>query len=142
MPVLYDADTKARVIARVNSGETIADVSRSTHITPPTIRSWVRAAGRPALPAETRIDLGVKVTEFLGEALEALKAISRQFQDPEWTATQNARDLGVAAGILADKMVRVLAAIEPVEDEPPGQLPASSYATRNAPPTVPGSTRP
>jgi hypothetical protein len=48
--------------------------------------------------------------------LETLEAQARAFRDPAYLARQPAGELAVLHGVLADKLIRILSAFEPVEE--------------------------
>ncbi len=121
---VYSDDVRAQVLAAVAMGTPVLQIAREFHITPVTVRNWRRAAGLDGLPLvnrEKRSDLGELIGEYLRTGLEALTAQARVATDPEWIKKQPADQLAIFHGVLADKLVRVLAALEPVTepDVPP-----------------------
>jgi hypothetical protein len=65
---------------------------------------------------EKKEELGELIAELLGENLRGLRAIAGLASDRTWTEKQNAADLAIFYGVLADKAVRILGALKPSED--------------------------
>lgn len=114
----HTAETKAAVLAAVLSGMAIAQAAREYKVGRSTIRMWRREAGQsPALiSTEKKADLGALIADYLRAGLGALEAQARVFADPEWIKAQPAGELAILHGVLADKLTRVLTALEPFEE--------------------------
>lgn len=115
----YSDETKAAVLAAIASGTSILNASRQFKVPRSTVRTWCRSAGlSPLVTPEKKQDLGALVARYLTAGLETLEAQARLFADPEWVKKQSAGELAVLHGVLADKLIRVLSAVEP--DASPG----------------------
>ena len=132
--VTYDDAFRAAVIADIALGaESLRALERKWGVTVKTLCAWRdahigpdrMALAREALrdvvlqqpavvlqPQQPTVSLGARVAEFLDEGLLSLKAIAAVGQDPEWVRAQPAHDLGIFFGILADKVIRIAAAVE------------------------------
>lgn len=109
-------ETRAAVIAAVHQGESVKSVSRKFGIGAATVRRWRDAAGVATFVPQKGPDLGVLVARYLAAGLEALEAQARLFGDADWAKRQPAGELAVLHGVLADKLIRVLAALESTND--------------------------
>lgn len=112
MKMPYSVDRKAEAIAAMLGGEAIREVERRTGISRPTLQAWKREAVKPALDHKKEKELGERVAIFLADALDGLAALARQAQNTEWVNRQNASDLAIFMGVLADKTIRVAAVVQ------------------------------
>jgi hypothetical protein len=117
MPRPMDAETKARALADLRAGCGVRETGRVYGVDPGTLTRWrdAEAANIAVLPTEKkqeRIDLAVKVTLYVDEALDTLITHLRLARDPEWFARQDAAALATFDGVHHDKLVRVLAALQ------------------------------
>jgi hypothetical protein len=115
--VQHSAEFKGRVLAAVVAGTSVLQIAKEFNIAPSTVRTWRAAAGiTPVVDAEKKRDLGVQIGDYLSTGLEALTAQLRVFSDPDWIKNQPAGDLAILHGVISDKLVRVLAGLERVEE--------------------------
>lgn len=119
----HDQEARAAVLAAILSGSSLAEISRAMKIPEATVGRWRDQAGlgtKPPQPhelgPERKADLGVRVGEYLDELLIALRAQASHTRDPEWLQRQNAHQLAILHGVLADKAIRILGALR--SDEP------------------------
>lgn len=120
----HSDDTRAAVLAALQLGESVKGVSRTYRVTPQTVRRWRDEAGAmgitPVSPPDhspKKRDLGVLVGEYLAAGLAALAAQAVVAADPEWIKKQPADQLAIFHGVLADKLIRVLAAVQPASPD-------------------------
>lgn len=109
----FTPEEKAAALARILTGVTITQVAEEMGTNRITIRSWRDQAGlsKHEMPEAKKEELGELVTEYLREALRTLRTQAGAFANREWLEGQNAHDVGILHGILADKTTRILAAI-------------------------------
>lgn len=117
----YPPETKAQVIAEWQTGESIKALSRKRNLPERTIGFWVK--GRTRAPAAPKTqdpfrDLDAAIWQVVSANLRALQAVAEQAQDADWRKGQSAHDLAIFYGVLSDKVVRVLAALERPESSP------------------------
>jgi hypothetical protein len=122
--VPHDDTIRAAAIADLMLGCTISEVSRKHAVDRKTVRAWKESyAGDsplpPAVPQQKQRDLGALVADYLATGLQALTAQARVAGDPQWIAKQPAGELAIFHGVLADKLVRILASLEAGEPIPP-----------------------
>lgn len=133
----HSIEKKAEAIAALLAGETAASVAARLHLPAGTVRKWkaeeVRGGGVITVPPEiaeerarerarkaeqvqqNREELGELVTEYIRESLRTLRIQAEQFASREWLQKQNAADAAILHGVIADKTIRVLAALQPTD---------------------------
>lgn len=110
----YPETVKAEILAALATGASLSALSREHGIPKPTIRTWRDKAGLiSTVEPQKKQDLGVLIGDYLSAGLQALTAQARLASDPDWIAKQDADKLAILHGVLADKLGRVLAALEP-----------------------------
>jgi transposase-like protein len=112
----YSDETKAAALAELATGSSVTAVAQQFGVSRRAIQLWRDAAHLPKLaPAtqEKRADLGERLYDYLDASLVALRSQLDVFGDPVWLKEQNAHDLGILHGIIADKTGRLLAAVRP-----------------------------
>ena len=111
----YSEDVRAQCVAAMLEGQGFPIVSKEFHVPQSTLQYWKKkAAGQ--LPTSVREHRESRIANLIGEYLEAsletLKAQTIAFRDPDWLREQSAAEVGVLHGVLLDKSVRILDAIE------------------------------
>lgn len=120
----YSDETKAAVMAALLAGQSISAVAREYGLPKGTVGGWKQQALREAQPtasqaAAKRERIGGLIVDYLEQALETLRAQARTFADESWLRKQDASELAVLHGVLADKTIRILEALaESPHDEP------------------------
>ena len=110
----HPVQLKARAIDALMAGESVAVVSATFGVPLSTVKNWRADARRvQSVGPEKRAELGELVACYLQEVLETLSAQTRFARDETWLRSQNAHDLAILHGVLVDKAVRILAALEP-----------------------------
>lgn len=133
----YTQDIKAKVLADLTLGidtqQTIAD---RHGLSVQTVRVWQNQSGLKQSPLHSptdimlpsRIDIGVLVFEYIEAGLKALKAQAELASDKAWLEKQPADGLYLFHGVLADKLIRLLAAIQPTANNN-DQLTGNSFSS-------------
>lgn len=123
MTVPYNSEARAAVLAAILSGSSLREISRAMHIPETTVARWRDQAGIGPKPPDPRLlgeekkaDLGERVGDYLDDILVSLRAQAIHTRDPDWLARQDAGQLAILHGVLADKAVRLLGALR--TDEP------------------------
>lgn len=115
----YPPEVKAIALAALATGATIYQAAETAGVTPTTIIRWRREVdvltGVTAPKKRTELDLGGLVAKYLREAINTLAVQARQFRDPAWLARQNAADAAILHGVMADKILRVVSSLRPVD---------------------------
>ncbi len=112
-------ELKAQVIGEWAAGASYGDLSARHNVPKSSIQRWVDGRTRilpipkPNGPDEETIDDIAWDWTIAQKA--ATIAILRKATDDSWLSGQNAHDLGVFYGIIADKQLRLLAAFRPRE---------------------------
>lgn len=110
----YSQDVKAAVMAALMEGQSIAEVAREYSIPEGTIKSWrFRQKNEPVAVVATdkRQAIGDLLLGYLEANLTALQAQVKVFSDPDWLKKQDASEAAVLHGVMTDKAVRLLEAM-------------------------------
>ena len=99
------------------AGAGVDEVAAQYKLPPQTVWEWRRHATSVSevVQSEKTADLGVLIADHLTESLTTLTALSRFYRDVEWLRLQSAADLAVLFGVISDKTVRILSALQPVD---------------------------
>lgn len=108
----YTDQTRAQVMAALLAGQSVSAVASEYKVPRGTISRW-RAQASEIIEAEraqksTSID--VLLREYLEANLTALREQTKVFSDERWLKKQDASEVAVLHGVLADKAVRLLEA--------------------------------
>ncbi len=104
---------KAAVMAALKLGHSPERAAAEFTIPIGTVKSWMAAAGLRAAVQPQKPDnqnLGDLLVEYAREILTTLRAQVEHARNPDWLQQQNARDLAILHGVLADKTLRLLEA--------------------------------
>ncbi len=113
----YSPETRAAVMAALLAGQGVSEVAREYRVSESTVSRWKKVARKEAGFSE---DVGGLLLSYLAANLTTLKAQAEVFRDPKWLRTQEAGALAVLHGVLTDKAVRLLEALEGSPVEPGG----------------------
>ena len=126
---IYSPDVQRQVIAEVLAGTPYRVVAKAHQMPTSTVVYWVGRTGRKQAPALVYDqDYFVRrVLELIDVNFDALKAIAGQSTDRAWLAQggPGADRLAILYGVMADKTIRILAAIDRGQ-QPPALLPAAA----------------
>ena len=113
----HSAEVKAAVMSALLTGQSVAEVAAAYEIPAATIKTWRRKLRSENILDEPqkKDELGGLLIDYLRENLTTLAAQSRHARDADWLKKQSASELAVLHGVIADKTVRLLAALEPVD---------------------------
>lgn len=147
----HDLDLKAQVLAALLAGTSPPVAARQFSVPLTTVYAWRKEPRVMAVTGEilnaarvqvrdedgedgdlkrpgSRLDsdaLGALLGEYLAAGLRALRAQAEMSADREWFSSQNAADLAMFHGVLADKVIRILSALRAAEessgDKTPGE---------------------
>ena len=112
----YSGDQKAAVLAALLAGQSLGQVAKEYNIPKSTISGWKNSPVR-----ETRTqknEIGGLILDYLQANLTALKVQTIMFSNQEWLAKQNAADVAVLHGVMTDKAIRLIEAMNKANDEP------------------------
>jgi hypothetical protein len=109
--------TKAAVLGALLAGQAVDEVAKTFRLPVGTVKRWKHESSNVERePGERIREL---LTTYLEKTLETLTIHQEGiFRDAEWLAKQDAADLAVLHGVVNDKAVRLLQAIDRgLEDE-------------------------
>lgn len=113
MTTAYSDEIRAAAIAAVAAGASIASVARQHGVSRRAVQIWRDQAHlAPSVSQQNQVQLGELIADYLRTGLAALASEARLFGDPDWLKGQSASDLAILHGVLADKLVRILAGVE------------------------------
>ena len=121
MAIRHSDETKAAVMAALLTGQTVAQVATAYHLDKSVVSRWrskiseYRLQGIATKKSETGETIEELLVDYVQQNLRTLKAQSIEAGRPEYVQEQSASELAVLHGVLADKTVRILAALEPIE---------------------------
>lgn len=109
----YSEDTKAQVMAALLAGQSVSAVARQYSIPRTTILRW-RDMSEPvaSVTDSKKGELGELIFDYLRKVLNTLAIQAEQFGDTQWLKKQPASEVAVLHGVLTDKAIRILEALE------------------------------
>lgn len=123
-------EVKAAIISALLSGQfqTDKEAAKAIGVHPGVVSKYKKLIPAEYLEqvlADKKDAIGEKIMEFLESALEGLKSIDQKLaMNEEWLLRQNAAEIATFYGVKADKVIKILEAIEranePVSDEVSG----------------------
>lgn len=131
----YSDEVRAQCVAALLKGQGFPTVSEEFGVPQSTLQYWKKKANNPTtVPALEQRE--TRIAKLIGDYLEAnLKTLTLQaeaFSDADWLREQSASEAGVLHGIMLDKSVRILDAIERAhqhrEDESDNVVPITRTA--------------
>lgn len=102
-------EVKAAVMAALLTGQGVSQVAEEYDLPTSTVSRWKAKAREEAGRTD---DVGALLLDYLTENLRTLRAQVETFRDPAWLREQPADASAVLHGVLADKAVRLLEALE------------------------------
>lgn len=118
--VPHDDQKRAAVVAALLEGQSVHQVARDYSVSRATVVAWREASGlhRSPVQPQKRDEIGALVAGVLRSNLAAVQLLAEHASDPEWFRKQSAADIAVLSGVLTDKAVRILEALESAEPSP------------------------
>lgn len=104
----YAPEVRAAVMAALLSGQSIGSLAKEYKIPSSQISQWKRQLRKHL----DKPDISNLIYEYLEAAMQALIVQTQAFSDPGWLQQQEASQLAVLHGVLADKIFRILEAME------------------------------
>jgi len=107
-------DTKAAVLAALLAGQSVSQVARDYHVSRAAVSDWRDKSGIHPAPVaqEKRDEIGELVANALRSFLLTVSVLAENTHDKAWFREQSAADIAVLVGVLTDKSVRILEAVE------------------------------
>jgi len=105
----HPPEVKAAAMAALLAGQGTAEVARAYKLPESTVSRWKAKARKEAGRSD---DVGALLLDYLTENLETLRSQARTFRDEAWLKKQSAADAAVLHGVMTDKAVRLLEALE------------------------------
>jgi len=119
----YDDQKRAAVLAALLEGQSVSQVARDYNVSRAAVINWRDKSGiRPApVTQEKQDEIGELVAGVLHANLHAVQVLAERIAtEQEWFRKQPASDIAVLSGVLTDKAVRILEALESAGAEPTG----------------------
>lgn len=125
----YNDEFKAQIISEWMAGSSLNQLSAVHKMPKATVQSWVRGHTRYTLPVPQKngledYDFDGAAEQLIDGSVRAYKAIVRAAEDPEWIKGHSPSEAAILAGVIADKLYRLLGAIERPTD--PNAIPAGT----------------
>jgi transposase-like protein len=109
----YSNETKAAVIAALLEGQSQAFVAQEYKVPRSTIQGWKKAHDEQvAGNSGPKKEIGTLLLEYLETNLNTLRVQAQFFTDESWLRKQDAAALATLHGVMTDKAVRLLEAME------------------------------
>ncbi len=117
--VPHDDQTRAAVMSALLAGQSINEIARQYRLSNATVIAWRDAAGVKSTPVEPqkREEIGGLVADVLRELLTTVQVQARAYRNEAWLGKQDADKAAVLTGVLMDKAIRILEAIDPAEPD-------------------------
>lgn len=112
----HDPETKTAVMAALLAGQGVTEVADRYDIPRSTVSYWksqISGGELAALDQKKAAELGALIFDNLTENLITLRHQVQRFRDDEWLGKQNAESVAVLYGVIMDKTIRILGALDP-----------------------------
>lgn len=107
----YSAELKAQVMSALLAGQSVSSIAKEYQLPKGTVSGWkYRARETLAVTATQKSEIGALLLDYLRAALSTLKTQAVFFGEQKWLAKQEASQVAILHGVLADKAVRLLEA--------------------------------
>jgi hypothetical protein len=116
----HTSETKAAVMAALLEGQGVNEIARDYKLPKATVsrmKSEISTEKLEQLGTQKKEQIGELIVGYLRTNLHALSVQALHTEDKAWLNKQEAGSLGTLHGIMCDKAVRILEAIEPVSEE-------------------------
>jgi len=124
----FSDERKASVLAAIAQGMSVHAASREFAVSRAAIMRWREASGLGThqVAPQKREEIGELVTDLLRAILITVRIQAEAYRDTAWLKKYSPSDAGVNTGILSDKAIRILEALEcPAEKRPDTETDAS-----------------
>lgn len=108
----HPEEVKAAVMAALLAGQGALEVAREYKLPHQTVYEWKKEQDSGKLGTK-KARIGALLMDYLETNLETLRIQSRFFQREDWLAQQEASQAAVLHGVIADKSIRLLEALQP-----------------------------
>lgn len=105
----HPPEVRAQAMAALLAGQGVNEVAEEYKLPPSTVSRWKAKAREEAGRSD---DVGELLLAYLTENLRTLRAQVETFREPEWLRAQEADAAAVLHGVLCDKSIRLLEALE------------------------------
>lgn len=117
--VARSSDERAAVMAALMAGQAVSSVAKEYNLPEGTVKAWKSRYLKEPAPelqplqptATKKAEIGELLVGYLRTNLETLRVQAEFFQDREWLAKQGASELAVLHGVMTDKSIRLLEAL-------------------------------
>jgi hypothetical protein len=123
-------DLKAKVIAEHMAGASLGQLAKAYNVPKPTVQRWV--GGAPRYPVSIRketlqtYDFDKVAVELIDGSVRAFTSILHAAEDHEWIKSHSPNEAAILAGVIADKLYRLLGSLDITDERTPAELPASA----------------
>jgi hypothetical protein len=121
----YPEGLQAQIVAEWKAGSSLNSLARGHDIPKSTVQRWVAHHPRVAVIPSTEpkkdlaaYDLDEMALKLVDGSVNAVSRIFGVTEDDAWLKRQNAADLAVLAGVIADKLYRLVGAIQSGQQQP------------------------
>lgn len=111
----YTDEVKAKVVSEWTAGASFPQLSHAHDVPVSTIQGWVKGRTRSKLVTKKSLqeyDFDEAAEHLIDGSVRAYQAILRAAEDPEWIKGHSPSEAAILAGVIADKLYRLLGAIE------------------------------
>ena len=105
----YNDAQRASVLASLMEGQSVNKVAKEYDIPKSTVSRW-KNSDYPINGIQKK-EIGELLLRYLETNLETLQVQAKTFQDERWLLKQNAADLAVLHGVMTDKAIRLIEAM-------------------------------
>lgn len=111
----YPPETRAAVLAAVATGQSVNSIAKQYGISRAAIIRWrdtTQLPGPSTVQQQKRRELGEQLFTYLQESIVTLEFLVKFARNEAWLEKQSAADVAVLYGVLTDKSVRLLGALQ------------------------------
>lgn len=105
----HPPEVRAACMSALLAGQGVTEVAKEYDLPTSTVSRWKAKARKEAGRTD---DVGALLLDYLTENLRTLRAQAETFRDADWLREQDAGELAVLHGVMCDKSVRLLEAME------------------------------
>ena len=123
MSMQHGDETKAAVLAALMTGQAVSYVAAEYHIPRTTVQQWKKDLrdGKLTKDPTQKKKIGQLITEYLEASLTTLRIQAEQFRDTTWLSRQSAESAAVLHGVMTDKAIRILEALNAAAEKADGE---------------------